>query len=319
MKILFRNSFLLAILFLVYCNSLFAQTDSVTPPVKTSRPVLDPWSNSLIIDNQTSYIPAKGGIEFVIHHRFKSISDGISDLYGFYGASNIRLGLSYSVTNNLMMGFGTEKDEKYQEFFLKYKILEQSRDNSMPLSVLVFANTCISGNEKAYWGNDYSFTDRLSYFSQIIVSRKWTDRFSSLVTFSYAHINKVDSYRVETEDSLSITTSYYPKFYNDALGVSAAGRFKINGTFTVIAEFEQGIPIAEKSHNGQHQHNRAPEPLSPKPNVALGFEITTMTHAFQLFASSYRGIIPQDNLLTNTFDFTKKEGIMLGFNIVVKF
>jgi hypothetical protein len=38
-----------------------------------------------------------------------------------------------------------------------------------------------------------------------------------------------------------------------------------------------------------------------------------------MFVSSFRGIVPQNNLIMNNFDFTDKSGIMLGFNVVVKF
>lgn len=309
MKILLK----ILILFL-FSTSLFSQTDSIKK--KKLRPVLNPWFSTTLIDAHTSYLPKKGNLELIIHHRFTAIDNGILDMFGFFGASNIRLGLNYGITDKVMIGFGTEKDKNIQEFLIKYKILQQSRCGTMPISLVVFANMGINTRETDYWGAAYSFTNRLSYYSQIIVSRKWTSDFSTQIGLGFAHINKVDSYRIITEDSVAGTETvlYYPKYYNDAIGLSFVARYRISSTFTIIGEYEH--PIAIKTKTNIVGDNA---PVMSKPNLAMGFEITTMSHSFQLFASSYRGIVPQNNLIMNNFDFTQKDGIMLGFNVVVKF
>jgi len=295
---------------------LSAQTDSVPPPSPKHKAVINPWGGSLIIDNQTTEISPKSGLDFVIHHRFTSIENGFSDLFGFYSASNIRMGLNYSITNNLMVGFGSEKDNKSQEFLIKYKLLSQSRDGAIPVSVSAYASTVISIRKEEFYGLDYRFSDRMSYFGELIVSRKWYDRLSTQVSLGYAHINKVDSYRVVTEDSLAEVIAYYPKYYNDAMAVSVAARFKITGSFGVIGEYEYPFVLGK---GGRHGNSSMPHKLKPKSDAALGFEINTMTHVFQLFVSSYRAIVPQFNMITNSYDFTEKSGIMPGFNIIVKF
>ncbi len=292
----------------------FAQNDTLIPEKIQHKPVISPWYTTTFIDNQTTAVTAEGRLEMVIQHRFTAIDNGITDLFGFYGASNIRLGLNYGITDNFMVGFGSEKDKKMQEFLAKYNILEQSKDNAVPVSVAVFANTCINAREKEYWGTGYKFTDRLSYFSQVIVSRKWTNNFATMLGIGYAHVNKVDSYRVVTEDSVSETIAYYPKYYNDAMGIAISARYKITGAFSLISEFEKPFAIGKTGNNSETTAQ-----IEAKPDFAFGFEITTMSHSFQLFASSYRGIVPQNNLIMNNYDFTDKSGIMLGFNVLVKF
>ena len=56
----------------------------------------------------------------------------------------------------------------------------------------------------------------------------------------------------------------------------------------------------------------------PKPNLALGWEINTATHTFQVFAANYSQIINQRNLVFNTNDFAKGK-YLIGFNITVRF
>ena len=310
---------LIYILFLLSSSIVFAQEDSTIVENPVRKPVLGPWHTGTFIDQQTTYTTRKNHLELEIHHRFTAVDNGITDLFGFYGASNIRLGLNYGITDNLMIGFGSEKDKKMQQFLVKYRFLDQSKDGVIPVSVALFASTCINTREQDYFGLDYSFSNRMSYYTQLIISRKWTPNFSTMIGAGYAHINKVESTRVETEDSVSETVTYYPKYYNDAIGLSFSARYKIGGKFNIVAQYEQPFAIGKKSGNGHGSHSEHPKPIEAKPGLALGFEITTLTHSFQMFASSYRGIIPQNNLIMNNFDFTEKSGIMLGFNVVVKF
>ncbi len=286
-------------------------TEETTPAVndEDKKPVRDPWACNMIIDNQTTLTPSKGSMEFIIHHRFTGFGNGIDDLFGLYGASNIRLGINYAISDKIMIGFGSEKDRKYQEFLAKVKLLEQNRGGSIPISLVLFGNTCINGREKEFWGNNYKYTDRLSYFGQLIISRKFTDAFSFQVAASYSHFNKVESTTVTVEDSSTITTMSKSLYQNDVLGISAGGRLKVYNEISLLAEYDQGFYLTTAEA----------QQLVPKPNLALGFEIGTSTHAFQLFASTYRGITPQQNIAMNQADFHYISEVMLGFNVTVRF
>ncbi len=61
-----------------------------------SKPVRAPFGCPTVIDQQTVYIPTAKTLEFVIEHRFGKI-ENISNLFGIYGSSNIRLGVNYSI------------------------------------------------------------------------------------------------------------------------------------------------------------------------------------------------------------------------------
>lgn len=63
-----------------------------------------------LIDNQTVMVPLRKTFEFDILHRFGTINNGYSDLWGLYAPSNIRMGFGYTPINNLMVGFGLTKD-----------------------------------------------------------------------------------------------------------------------------------------------------------------------------------------------------------------
>jgi hypothetical protein len=261
-----------------------------------SEPVTGTFSTASLIDNQTIASPYKGGLELQIQHRF-SLIENIKNLYGIYGAANTRLGLNYGITDRLMIGAGTTKDYKLQDFQWKYLILQQKADNSMPISLSYYGNLVIDARSDESFGPEasYEFIHRLSYFTQIIIARKFSEKFSMQVAPSAIYFNSVPEY--------SDTTGY--KNFN--LGLSVGGRYNIVGNHSLMFEYDQ---LLTKQDLADADH--------PKPNLALGWEIGTATHAFQLFVTNYSNIINQYNLLYNTNDFTNWD-YLVGFNITVRF
>ena len=39
--------------------------------------------------------------------------------------------------------------------------------------------------------------------------------------------------------------------------------------------------------------------MPPKPNLAFGYEVSTGTHAFQIYMASTTSLLPQDNIMWN--------------------
>lgn len=278
-------------LFLVSVN---AQDEAASEAAATAEPVRFTFGTSLLIDNQTVETPYKGGIEFQIHHRF-SLIENYHNLFGIYGAANTRLGLSYGVTERLMVALGTTKDFKLQDLSWKYLILRQTTDNSMPVSVSYFGNIVADLQREDAFGPEESYREihRLSYFNQLIVARKFGEKFSAQVAPSVIYYNSVP----RTSD----TTGYK----NLNFGVHAGLRYNVAGSHSVIAEYDQLL-------------NKQDLDEQPKPNLSLGWELNTATHTFQLFVANYSAIINQRNLVFNTNDFAKGE-YLVGFNITVRF
>ena len=281
-------------LFIVLILSAFLTPAFCQEEAKSSDPVENTFSTGYLIDNQTIATPAKGKIEFMIQHRFSLIED-IDDLFGIYGSANTRLGLSYGITNKLMIGIGTTKDYKLQDLNWKYLILQQTQDNSMPVSLSYYGNIVAELTEESNFGPTDSFKQihRLSYFTQLIVARKFNDKLSLQVAPSMAYYNAVPRY--------SDTTGY--KNMNFALSVG--GRYNVFGNQSVILEYDQLLTKQDLD-------------AQPNPNLSIGWEIATPTHAFQIFVANYNMIINQKNLLFNTNDFAKGD-YLFGFNITVRF
>ena len=270
--------------------SLFAQTDSTVKEPVVDEAVRNTFSSSVILDNQTVMLPLKGSKELEIQHRFGEMKK-INDLFGIYGSSNIRFGMNYGITDNIMIGFGTESNHKMQEFKLKLALLKQTKSNRIPVSVSYYGNTVIDGRDNSNWGANYKFTSRLSFVNSILVARKFNKRFSLQGSVAFAHFNQVDSIKT-----------------NDVVALSLNGKCKLFGALSAIFEYDHTFAPVKLLKYYQEQS---------KPNASLGLDINTGTHNFQVYVASYRGIIAQQNYMYNKNDFTKGN-LFIGFNIIVR-
>lgn len=254
-----------------------------------SKPVRSPFACPTVIDNQTVYIPTAKTLEFVIEHRFDKI-ENISNLFGIYGSSNIRLGVNYSITNKLSVGYGITKYRMVSDFRIKYNILEQTRDDKMPIALTAYGNMGIDGRSEAYFGQDYKFTNRFSYFTELIVARKFTDWLSLQVSGSFSHLNRVDSL-----------------MEHDQFGISFSGRARVTPQSSIV--FNYGLPLQIKSIA---EHTTFTNP--PTDNFGIGWEVSTSTHCFQIFVTSATDLVPQYIMMTNQNDWTNG-GLFFGFTI----
>jgi hypothetical protein len=274
-------------------TSLFAQEDSLKQV--TSKPVRFTFGATTLIDNNTIETIYKGGLELEIRHRF-SLIENYHNLFGVYGSANTRIGLNYGITDRLMIGIGTTKDYQLQDIQWKYLILRQTEDNSMPVSLSYYGNIVADLQKDDAFGPKESFRQihRLSYFTQLIVARKINNMFSVQIAPSLTYFNSVPQ-------NIDSTAGYK----NLNLGISAGARANVFGAHSIIVEYDQLLTKQDIA-------------VQPKPNLSFGWEISTATHTFQIFAANYNQIINQRNLVFNTNDF-KKSQWLIGFNIHVRF
>ena len=276
----------------LFMTPLFAQGDTLNQA--TSKPVRFTFGTTTLIDNNTVETVYKGGLELEIKHRFGLIED-YHDLFGIYASANTRIGLNYGITDRLMIGAGTTKDYKLQDVQWKYLILQQTEDNKMPVSLAYYGNIVIDLRKEEEFGPADSFKEihRLSYFTQLIVARKFNNMFSVQIAPSLSYFNSVP----QTSDSTT--------YKNLNIGISTGARANLFGSHSLIIEYDQLFTKQDLE-------------VQPKPNLSLGWEIGTATHSFQIFVANYNKIINQYNLVYNTIDF-KEWDYLIGFNIHVRF
>lgn len=273
------------------CASGVMAQDSLAIPAKP-KPKLakNTFGGTWIIDNQTVMVDTKKTFEFDIQHRFGIVNNGYSDLYGLFAPANIRLGFIYTPVNNLSVGIGICKERMQVDGSLKYALIKQSAVGGWPVSISVLGDAAVDTRDKS---NFVTFVDRISYFSQLMIARKVTTKFSVQVAPSLTYFNNVEGY-INSEGGIS------PKMNNSHFAIAFMGRYRLTQSFAVIADYDQPLT--------QHPTN------NPHPNVSFGIDIGTISHTFQIFATNYSSILPESNNVFNQNDFTKGQWL-IGFNI----
>lgn len=281
----------------VCCAPLMMVAQETQTEDKPERPAFE---SSFLIDNPTDKIYLKNSLEVFFQHRFGTINNsGAAEpsLAGIWGAANIRFGITYTVLDWLQVGFGTTKFERLQDFNWKVGLLKQTRSGRIPFNISYYGNFAVNAKSS----ENFSLRqDRYSFFNQLIISRRFSPNFSFQLAPSLSHYNLVPE-----------------GMPNDIFAIAFGGRHKISPQTAITMEYS--VPITSFSENTDTENVVTDFPngtVNPLPGFSVGMEFVTSSHAFQVYLSSYNGIVPQVNYFKNQRRFLDGwDGILLGFTI----
>lgn len=244
------------------------------------------FKTTRLVNFHTTEVLGRRCLDFRISHRFGDINSGTYNAWGLDGGANIRLGLEYSPDGRLMFGIGRTSTNKIVDGFVKWKLLRQTSNNSMPVTVTWFSGIYQTFERVSIDGiNKYQNpSDRLSYCHQIMVSRKFSPRFSLQLTGAMVHFNLV-------EKIIDL---------NDCFVVGAVTRFKFTKRQAITLEY--GYRIRRYSQDNYYD------------SFGIGYDLETGGHVFQIFLTNSFGLTENQFLMyTNTS--WSNWGVRLGFNI----
>lgn len=258
---------------------------------KNKQYTLATFKATRIINIQTIETLSKNSLDFRISHRFGDFSSGSYNFYGLDGPANIRLGFDYGITNKFMIGIGRSSDHKLFDGFVKYKILSQTTNGNMPITMtgLISINITSEKDVKAALAglNKYEhFSSRISYMYQLMIARKFNKKLSLQLSPTWIHYNQV----INTTDK------------NDMLSLATAGRFKITKSLSLSGEYV--IRISQYTLQMNAYHN----------SLGIGLDVETGGHVFQVFVINSFGINEVQAIPYTISEWDKGE-IRLGFNI----
>jgi hypothetical protein len=255
---------------------------------------------SRLINGQTIETLSKNHLNFWISHRFGSVNSGfIGNFFGLDEA-RIRLGLEYGITDRLLLGVGRSSEEKTYDFYSKYKVLRQS--SVFPFTLSAYGSLAVNTMPTGYVMNSeslmkfYSNSERLTYTSQLLIGRKFNEKFSLQVVPTFIHINKVENTYME----------------NNLFALGMGGRYKVSKRVTLSAEYYYNL----LDRNGYQQATGLPYPYHN--SLSLGVDIETGGHVFQLHFTNARGMVERHFIALNTGTWENAD-IFYGFNIARTF
>lgn len=242
------------------------------------------FKGTRLINGHSVETRKQGVLDVIISHRFGRINTGGYEFFGL-DDSNVRLGADYGVTDRLNIGAGRNSFEKTYDGFLKYKLIrQQNGERNIPVSVVGFSSVTLKTLRTGDPAGEPDLNSRLTYCYQLIIAKKFTPSFSFQVSPTVVHRNSVP----ENQDE------------NDIYALGAGGRIKLTKRLSLNAEY-------------YYQFNRAPNSLIEN-SVAIGFDIETGGHVFQLHFTNSRAMNEKGFITETTGDFFEGD-IHFGFNI----
>jgi hypothetical protein len=233
-----------------------------------------------------------GELDIRFSHRFGTFNEGPYTLWGLDQA-HVHFGGDYGITNWLMVGLGRGTYEKTYDGLLKFSILRQSHGaKNMPISLSFLTTAAVNTlktSDMGLPGNAAKvyFWDRVSFVNQLLIARKFNERFSLEINPTLVHRNMT-------------LTEMDP---NDLLSVGIGARFKLTKRISFNAEYYYLVPPL-RDYRSQPTYG----PL------AVGFDIETGGHVFQIILTNSLSMIEKGFIGETTGQWGKND-IHLGFNI----
>jgi len=246
------------------------------------------FKDTRIINTQSVETLQKRKLDLRIGHRFGNLKGGWPSFYGLESAQDIAIGFDYGITDDLNVGIHRTKGAgpltQLVNTFVKYRLLKQS-DNGAPISVTALGLGTLSTQQKDessefILNNFRKFSHRFILGSQLLIARKFSDKFSIQITPSYIHRNVV------AFDEQNGTFSF-----------GGALRYQLTKVLGLIVDTT--VPLGD---------------TDAKAALGVGFEIDTGGHVFQINFTNARGISETDYIPNNQATWGNGD-VRLGFTI----
>lgn len=271
------------LLSLVLPFTAFAQEDLLagTDSTATKTKVEAAFKGLKIVNIESTKLAAKKDLYFIVAHRFASVK---SDFEGFYGLDNAvtQLKFVYGLTDWLTIS-GARSEPAY-DFSVKYMLQPQIQDG-FPVAIAGFNSIAFNNTLKESAYPEMNFSDRVTYVTQLLVSRKFNEKLSLEVAPTYFHENFVP---FDDQD-------------NSQFAVGMGGRYKFAKRWSVNVDYA--------AHLNRSSSSTFKDPLS------IGVDLETGGHVFQMHFSNSQGIHEAGFLGNTTGDWSKGD-IFFGFNLL---
>jgi len=252
------------VLFIFMCSLVTLQGQDTYRTFKDTR----------VINTQSVEVIKKHQMDLRIGHRFGDFAGdngGWATFYGLENASDVLIGIDYGLTDKIMVGLHRTKGagplKQLLTFNAKYKLMGQSDEKPLSIALVGMGTfTTMESSETVGAINNFEkFSHRLTSNAQLIVSRKFSDRFSFQVSPGYTHRNIVD---IGDE--------------NGIFSVGFATRIQLTKVMGLIADLTLPFSDLRTTDNGYY----AP--------LGFGLEFDTGGHVFQINLTNSTGLMETD-------------------------
>lgn len=269
----------------LFCFPLLAQDDLLGELEAEAEPTQFeyPAFKAMKIANlQSTKVASAGDLYMYVSHRFGDLKDGVSTFFGLDNA-NTKIQMVRGFKGGFQVGLSRESFRRTYAASAKAIVLKQT--DKMPVAITAYTtincNTLVS--EDAYEG--FEFADRLSYVTQLLIARRFSEKFSFLVAPTFVRQNLV----FETGQD------------HNQLAMGVGGRYKVS---------------KRTSLNFEHVFNFSRVDDTVYRDVSsLGIDLETGGHVFQLLFTNAQST-NEPSFISNASGDWNGGAIFFGFNIV---
>ena len=267
-------------------DDLLNQLDTVKSKEKEIE--MSAFKGLQIGNMQSTKLAAKGEWYMLVSHRFGDLTEGLDNFFGLDNALT-KIGGIYGATKWLTLGASRHTYNKIYELTAKYKMANQEVDG-FPVTIVGYNTMDINSALKKSEYPNLKSSDRLAFTTQLLVSRKFSEKFSLEIAPIYVHKNLYDDVLEQ----------------KDLFLVGAGARYKIAKRMSVNLEYAARVSLPEGFTSPYHN------PLT------AGLDIETGGHVFQLVVSNSQ---PMNDVavFSNTSGDWNGGSIYFGFNMYRSF
>ncbi len=267
--------------FLAVKSQIASFVDADKDSVGTTEKVTGAFKSTRVINAQSIEMLGKQTLDVRILHRFGEVNDGINQFFGLDNAS-MRMGFDYGISDNFTVGVGRSTFRKEVDLFGKVRVLQQSKGvKNMPLSVVIVAGAMV-WTEKSFAVVKPNFSDRSSYYFQVLAGRKIGENFAFQISPIWVHSNMPLNGNEK-----------------DLIAIGGGARYKFSKRMAIVMDYHY---VTEGLSNINYH------PLS------VGLDIETGGHIFQLHFSNATGM-NERAFIGDTYGQFFKGDIRFGFNL----
>ena len=231
-----------------------------------------------VINMPTTETLQKGDLEFEVSHRFvPTIQNGIKNMFGFDGPANIKLGLSYGITDNLLLGLNRTNVNDNYELFIKHRFIEVE-DSDLPFVIGV--KTSVALNSEVLGKKTFA-SENFQYYLTIIFNTMYEKK----IALGFVPSLLINSYLPGINKNYSIIFGTYLQYY-------------LSPSFSLATEWSPTFYGIRNKYN----------------SLSFGFELETGGHFFKIILTNNQNLNLSQFLggadIPSTFDNWR-----IGFNI----
>ncbi|MEM0999032.1 MAG: DUF5777 family beta-barrel protein [Bacteroidota bacterium] len=288
-----KKIFATLLLLLAFVPVTFAQDEEKEE--SNPEPIPELFYGTRTVNFHTVRQLGRNVLAYRISHRFGSLrEDQLYTFLGLDGPASISFMFDYGITDNLMIGVARDQFQKVYNGYIKYNLLNQESGGGSPVTLAVYGKgNIISLRNPAPPGGFNRFEDfanRMSYIAQVLVARRFGERFALQLAPTYVHHNLVEF----AEDA------------NDMFALTGSAQFMLTKRMGLSGEF--GAVVNEYSITPENFH----------PTGSIGLDIVTGGHVFQIMVTN-SPIINEAFSIPYTQADIMNGDVRLGFNISRKF